>query len=59
MVCWERLNAGREGDDRMRWLDGTTGHEFEPALGLDDGQGILSCCSPWGCNESDIPDQVN
>ena len=22
--CWERLKAGREGDDRMRWLDGTT-----------------------------------
>ena len=19
--CWERLKAGREGDDRMRWLD--------------------------------------
>ena len=24
MICWERLKAGREGDDRMRWLDGTT-----------------------------------
>ena len=22
--CWERLRAGGEGDDRMRWLDGTT-----------------------------------
>ena len=22
--CQERLKAGREGDDRMRWLDGTT-----------------------------------
>ena len=22
--CWERLKAGREGDDRTRWLDGTT-----------------------------------
>jgi len=24
MICWERLKAGREGDDRMRWLGGTT-----------------------------------
>ena len=22
--CWERLKAGREGEDRMRWLDGIT-----------------------------------
>ena len=22
--CWERLKAGVEGDDRMRWLDGIT-----------------------------------
>ena len=22
--CWERLRAGREGGDRMRWLDGIT-----------------------------------
>ena len=24
MICWDRLKARREGDDRMRWLDGTT-----------------------------------
>ena len=28
-------------------------HEFEQALGVDDGQGILACCSPWGHKESD------
>ena len=22
--CWERLKAGGEGDNRMRWLDGIT-----------------------------------
>ena len=21
--------------------------------GVDDGQGSLACCSPWGCKESD------
>ena len=24
------------------------GHEFEQALGGDEGQGSLACCSPWG-----------
>ena len=24
------------------------GHEFEQALGVGDGQGGLTCCSPWG-----------
>ena len=26
-----------------------SGHEFEWALWVDDGQGSLACCSPWGC----------
>ena len=25
------------------------GHEFDQALGAGDGQGSLTCCSPWGC----------
>ena len=29
------------------------GHEFEQALGVDDGQGSLTYCSPWDCTESD------
>ena len=29
-------------------------HEFEQALGVGDGQGILECCSPWGGKESDM-----
>ena len=24
------------------------GQEFEQAPGVDDGQGSLACCSPWG-----------
>ena len=30
------------------------GHESEQALGVGDGQGILACCNPWGCKESDM-----
>jgi len=29
------------------------GHEFEQTLGESEGQGSLSCCSPWGRKESD------
>ena len=30
------------------------GHDFEQALGVGDGQGALTCYSPWGCKESDM-----
>ena len=44
----------------MRWLDGITNLiEFEQALGIGDGQGILACCSPWGHRELDTTDQLN
>ena len=33
--------------------------EFEWALGAGDGQGGLACCSPWGCKESDMTEQLN
>ena len=35
------------------------GREFEQVLGVDDGQGSLSCHSPWGCKESDTTEQLN
>ena len=28
-------------------------HEFEQTPGVDDGQGSLECCSPWGRKELD------
>ena len=34
-------------------------HEFEQAPGVDDGQGSLACCSPWGCKESDTIERLN
>ena len=35
------------------------GHEFEQAPGIGDGQGSLVCCSPWGCQELDVTEQLN
>ena len=36
----------------VRWHHQLHGHEFEQALGNGEGQGGLSCCSPWGHKES-------
>ena len=50
----------KRGQQRMRWLDDITdAHEFEQAPGVGDGQGGLVCCSPWGCKESDMTEQLN
>ena len=38
---------GRREQQRMRWLDGINGHEFEQTPGGSEGQGSLVCCSPW------------
>ena len=35
------------------------GHELEQAPGVDNGQGGLACCSPWGRKESDTIEQLN
>ena len=50
----------RRGRQRMagwhHWLDG---HEFEQAPVIDDGQGSLAGCSPWGHKESDTTEWLN
>ena len=35
-------------DEMVGWHHQLDGHESEQALGVDDGQGNLECCSPWG-----------
>ena len=35
-------------DQMVRWHHGLNGHEFEQALGVCDGQGILSNCKSIG-----------
>ena len=41
------------------WHHRLNGHEFEQALGDSEGQGSLACYSPWGCEESDMTEQLN
>ena len=35
-------------DEMVGWHHRLNGHEFEQVLGVDDGQGRLACCNPWG-----------
>ena len=56
---WRQEEKGMTEDEMVgspHWL---SGHEFEQALGVGDGQGSLTCCSPWGCKESDTTEQLN
>ena len=46
-------------DEMVGWHHQINAHEFEQALGIGDGQGSLSRCSPWGCIELDMTEQLN
>ena len=46
-------------DELVGWCHCLNKHEFEQALGVGDGQGSLTYCSPWGCRESDRTEQLN
>ena len=35
-------------NEMVVWHHQLNGHEFEEAQGVDDGQGGLACCCPWG-----------
>ena len=46
-------------DEMVGWHHRLDEHEFEQALGDGEGQGSLTCCSPWGCKESDRTERLN
>ena len=46
-------------DEMIGWHHRLDGHEFEQSPGICDRQGSLVCCSPWGCKESDMNEQLN
>ena len=37
--------------EMVGWHHQLNGHEFEQTPGVDEGQGSLVCCCPWGCKE--------
>ena len=46
-------------DENVRQHHRLEGHEFEQTQGDGEGQGSLTCCSPWGRKESDTTEQQN
>ena len=43
---WRQEEKGTTEDESVGWHYHLKGHEFEPALGEDEGQRSLVCCSP-------------
>ena len=66
-LIWKEPDAGKDWrqekgtteDEIVEWHHRLDGHEFEQALGVGDEQGSLVCCSPWGCKELDMTEQLN
>ena len=59
---WERLKVGGKGkteNEMVGWHHWLNGLEFVKALGVGDGQGSLTCCSPWDHRELDTTEQLN
>ena len=59
MYLENERQKGTTEDEMVRRPHQLHGHEFEQAWGVDDRQGGLACCSPWGCKESDSTEQLN
>ena len=56
---WSQEEKDTTEEEMVGWHHQLNGHEFEQAPGVDDGQGGLACCSPWGNKESDTTEQLN
>ena len=56
---WRQEEKWKTDDEMVGWHRWLTGHEFEHTLGDGEPQGSLVCCSPWGCKELDMTEQLN
>ena len=56
---WRLEQKGTTEDELVGWHHRLSGHEFEQALGVGDGQGGLACCSPWDWKEWDRTERLN
>ena len=55
---WRRKQKRMTEDEMVGWHHQLDGHEFEQAVGVGDGQGGLTCCSPQVA-ESDTAEWLN
>ena len=58
-ISWRQEEKGTTEDEMVGCHHQLNGHEFEQGLEVVDGQGLLACCSPWGCEQSDTAEQLN
>ena len=56
---WRQEKKGTTEDEMIGWHHQLNGHEFEKAPAVGDRQGSLAYCSPWGCKESAMTEQLN
>ena len=56
---WRQEEKGMTEDEMVGGHHQLNGHEFEQALRDGEGQGSLTCCSPWGRKELDTTEQLN
>ena len=54
----KKEEKGMTEDEMVGWHHQLNGHEFEQAQGNGEGQGSLSCCSPWGRKEPDTTEYL-
>ena len=53
IVHQRQKEKGAAEDEMIGWHHRINGHESEKALGDNEGQRSLACCSAWACKESD------
>ena len=56
---WKQEKKGMTEDEMVGRHHRLNEHKFEQASGVGDGQGSLTCCSPWGHKDSDRTEQLN
>ena len=56
---WRQEEKGMTENEMIGWHHQIDGYQFQQAPGPGDGQGSLACCSPWGCKQSNMTEQLN
>ena len=58
-IDWRQQKKRVREDEMVGQQHRFNGPEFEQAPGVNDGQGSLACCSPWGHKESNTTERLN
>ena len=56
---WRQEEKGATEEEMVGWHHRLNEREFEQTRGDSEGQGMLACCNPWGCRESDMTEWLN